>query len=222
VFTEKEIIALGEPLATAFREATPKERVFFVIHNPTAPYETDRTSGSLFFRDDYLHVVLTDHYAFLQADPGGGEKRDPRDTKGMTLSVIGPAKTANVSDQKQPQWNTFEKVHISLKPAEILAGQREPQTPANSSHPQVTLPATGQPTMKTDTAATNMTESVNDLRLQLRELTNANFDLRSQLKEQSTTIEKLKADFEGLRNEKKPGTSKSLSGPKPSRKQTTP
>ena len=222
VFTEKEIIALGEPLATAFREATPKERVFFVIQNPTAPYETDRTSGSLFFRDDYLHVVLTDHYAFLQADPGGGEKRDPRDTKGMTLSIVGPAKTANVSDQKQPQWNTFEKVHISLKPAEILAGQRESQTSADSSPPQVTLPATGQPTMKTDTAATNMTESVNDLRLQLRELTNANLDLRSQLKEQSNTIEKLKADFEGLRNEKNPGTSKSLSEPKPSRKQTTP
>jgi hypothetical protein len=222
VFTEQEIIALGEPLATAFREATPKERVFFVIQNPTAPYETDRTSGSLFFRDDYLHVVLTDHYAFLQADPGGGEKRDPRDTKGMTLSVIGPARTANVSDQKQPQWNAFEKVHISLKPAEILAGQREPQTPADSSRPQVTLPATGQPTMKADTAATNMTESVNDLRLQLRELTNANLDLRSQLKEQSNTIEKLKADFEGLRNEKNPGTSKPLSGPKPSRKQTTP
>ena len=91
VFTEKEIIALGEPLATAFREATPRDRVFFVIQNPTAPYETDQTSGSLFFRDDYLHVVLTDHYAFLQADPGGGEKRDPRDTKGMTLSIVGPA-----------------------------------------------------------------------------------------------------------------------------------
>jgi hypothetical protein len=222
VFTKAEIIALGEPLATAFREATPRERVFFAIQNPTAPYETDRTSGSLFFRDDYLHVVLTDHYAFLQADPGGGEKRDPRDTKGMTLSVVGPARTANVSDQEQPQWNAFEKVHISLKPVEVLAGQRVPQTPPDSSHPQVTLSATGQPSKKTDTAATNVAESVNDLRLQIRELTNANLDLRSQLKDQSDTIEKLKAEFEGLRNEKKPGTSKPSSGAKPSRKQTTP
>ena len=74
VFTEAERTALAEPLAAAFHEATPRERVFFAIHNPTAPYETDRTSGSLFFRDDYLHVVLTDHYAFLQADPGGDDK----------------------------------------------------------------------------------------------------------------------------------------------------
>jgi hypothetical protein len=77
VFTEKEIIALGEPLATAFREATPKERVFFVIHNPTAPYETDRTSGSLFFRDDYLHVVLTDHYAFYRPIQEGARSEIP-------------------------------------------------------------------------------------------------------------------------------------------------
>ena len=112
--TEAELVLLAEPLAAAFHEATPRERVFFVIQNPDAPYDADRTSGSLFFRDDYLHVVLTDHYAFLQADPGGGEKRDPRDTKGMTLSVVGTAGTTDVPDQKQPQWNAFEKVHISF------------------------------------------------------------------------------------------------------------
>jgi hypothetical protein len=222
VFTEAELITLGEPLAAAFREASPQERVFFVIQNLAAPYETDRTSGNLFFRDDYLHVVLTDHYAFLPADPGGGEKRDPRDTKGMTLSIVGPIRAADVPDQKKPQWNAFEKVHISLKPAEILVGQQVPQAAVGSSRPRSTPPATGQPTMKSNTAATNATESVNDLRLQLRELTNANIDLRGQLKEQSDTIEKLKAEFERPRNEKNPGTSKPSSGPQPSRKQTPP
>ena len=222
MFSKVEIIALGEPLATAFREATPRERVFFIIQNPTAPYETDRTSGSLFFRDDYLHVVLTDHYAFLQTDPGGGEKRDPRDTKGMTLSVVGPAKTLNVPDQKQPQWTAFEKVHISLIPVEVLAGQRVPQATTGSSQPQATRPASGQPALKADTAATDVTESANDLRLQLRELTNANIDLRAQLKEQSGTIEKLQAEFERLRNEKRSGPPKPASGPKPSHKRTTP
>ena len=205
VFTEAELVLLAEPLAAAFHEATPRERVFFVIQNPDAPYEADRTSGSLFFRDDYLHVVLTDHYAFLQADPGGGEKRDPRDTKGMTLSVVGTAGTTDVPDQKQPQWNAFEKVHISFIPAEVLAGQRVPQAAAVSSHPQAARPATGQPTMNADTTEKNVAESVNDLRLQIRELTNANLDLRAQLKEQSGTIEKLKAEFERLRNENKPG-----------------
>ncbi len=117
VFTEAELVELAEPLAAAFHEATPRERVFFAIQNPNAPYESDRTSGSLFFRDDYLHVVLTDHYSFLQADPGGGEKRDPRDTKGMKLWVVGPAQAASVPEKKEPHWTAFEKVHISLKPA---------------------------------------------------------------------------------------------------------
>ena len=222
VFTEGELVLLAEPLAAAFQEATPRERVFFAIQNPTAQYDTDRTSGSLFFRDDYLHVVLTDHYAFLQADPGGGEKQDPRDTKGMKLWVVGSAKAASVPDEKKPHWNAFEKVHISLKPVEILAGQRAPQSATGSARSQVVLPAAGQAALKADTAATSATDSVNDLRLQLRELTNANLDLRAQLKEQSDMIEKLKAEFEGLRNEKKPRTSKPSSGPKPSRKQTTP
>jgi hypothetical protein len=167
-------------------------------------------------------VVLTDHYAFLQADPGGGEKQDPRDTKGMKLWVGGSARAASVPDEKRPHWNAFEKVHISLIPAEVLAGQRVPQAAIGSSHPQVATPGTPQPSLKADTAGTNVTESVNDLRLQLRDLTNANLDLRSQLKEQSGTIEKLRAEFEELRNEKKPGTSKPPSVPKPSHKQNIP
>ena len=66
VFTETELVLLAEPLATAFQKVTPRERVFFVIQNLDAPYETDRTSGSLFFRDDYLHVVLTDTTPFYR------------------------------------------------------------------------------------------------------------------------------------------------------------
>ena len=222
VFTEAELILLAEPLAAAFHEATPRERVFFAVQNPDAPYETDRTSGSLFFRDEYLHVVLTDHYAFLQTDPGGGENQDPRDTKGMKLWAGGSARAASVPDEKKPRWNAFEKVHISLIPAEVLAGQRVLQATTGSSHPQVATPAVPLPSLKADTAATNAPESVNDLRLQMRDLANANLDLRSQLKEQSSTIEKLKAEVEGLRNEKKPGTSKPPSVPKPSHKQNIP
>src|SRR5207247_8883031 len=81
VFTEAELTALAEPLAAAFHAATLRDRVFFILRNPIARYETDRTSGSLFFRDDYLHVVLTDPYAFLTADQVGGEKRATSDDK---------------------------------------------------------------------------------------------------------------------------------------------
>ena len=207
VFTEAEIVLLAEPLAAAFHEATPGERVFFALQNLAASYQTDRTAGSLFFRDDYLHVILTDHYAFLKADPGGGEVRDPRDTKGMKLWVVAPAQAARVPDEKEPHWNAFEKVHISLKPAEVLAAQKTFPAATDSSR-QGAIPAAGQPALKTDTAPTNATESANDM--------------RAQLKEQSGMIEKLKTELEQLRNEINTGTSKSSSGPQPPRKQTAP
>jgi FtsZ-binding cell division protein ZapB len=210
LFTWAELVELAEPLAAAFHEVGPGERVFFSLQNPNAPYDSDRTSGSLFFRDDYLHVGLTDHYGFLQADPGGGETRDPRDTKGMKLWVVAPAQAATVPENKEPHWNAFEKVHISLNPREVLVGQRLPQA------------AGAQPASKTVSSATDRTESVNDLRLQIREVNNANLDLRSQLKEQSDTIQRLQFELEELRNEKKPGPQKPASSDKPPRTQTRP
>ncbi len=216
VFTDAEMVLLAEPLAAAFHEATPRERIFFSIQNPNAPYETDRTSGSLFFRDEYLHVALTDHYAFLKADPGGGEARDPRDTKGVKLWVVRPAQAAMVPDEKAPHWDALEMAHISLNPMEVLTAQSVPRTTTDSSRRQATVSAAGQPAVKADTSVPNATESVNDLRLQIRELTSANLDLRSQLKEQSAMMEKLKAELEQLRSEIQAENSKPER--KPSRK----
>jgi len=207
VFTEAEMVLLAEPLAAAFHQATSRERVFFVIQNVSAPYQTDRTSGSLFFRDDYLHVILTDHYTLLKADTGGDETRDPRDNKGMKLWMVGPAQAATVPEEREPHWNAFETVHISLKPAEVLAARKTPQPTMNSSR-QTAGAATGQPALKGDATPENTTESVNDL--------------RTQLKEQSGMIEKLKAELEQLRNEIKSEASKPFSNSKPSRKQIAP
>jgi hypothetical protein len=207
VFTEAEIALLADPLASAFHQATPRERVFFSIENPDASYESDRTSGSLFFRDDYLHVTLTDHYAFLKADPGGGETRDPRDNKGMKLWMIAPAKAVVVPNNQEPHWTAFEKVHISFKPMEVLAQGVSP-TPSSSTQRQVMASGAEQPMVKTDASAPGATESTNDLRLQIRELTSANLELRSRLKEQSDMIEQLKSQVEQLRGEASPGDSK--------------
>jgi len=220
VFTDAEMVLLAEPLAAAFHQATPRERVFFSIPNPNATYDTDRTSGSLFFRDEYLHVVLTDHYAFLKADPGGGEDRDPRDTKGMKMWVAQPAQAAIVPEEKAPHWDALEMAHISLKPIEVLTAQRVPRATTDSSRRQAAVPAAGPPAVKADPSVPNATDSVNDLRLQIRELTSANLDLRSQLKEQSATMEKLKAELEQLRNEIQ--TENVKPERKPSRKQTAP
>ena len=220
LFTEAEIVLLADPLAAAFRQAAPRERVFFSIENPDASYDSDRTSGSLFFRDDYFHVILTDHYAFLKADPGGGEPRDPRDTKGMKLWVSAPAKAAIVPNNMEPHWTAFEKVHISFKPKEALAAQGEVPAPTSSTQKQVVVSAAEQPSAKTVAPTPSATDSANDLRLQIRELTSSNLELRSRLKEQSDTIKDLKAELEQLRNTVEAGNPKAER--KSGRKSTTP
>ena len=208
VFTGSELDTVSAPIAQAFQQAAANQRVFFSLpsNKPAYPNEREKTAGALFFRDGYLHVLLTDHYAFSSADPGGGEDRDPRDTKGMKLWIVGPGHQAIVPEQKEPQWGAFEKVHISLTvltarhiaPSGMEAANVVPQnTPLDTTAPRDANRANGQiekPTQST----------LGDLRLQVRELTNANLDLRTRFKEQNTEIETLRQELERLRKEFKP------------------
>ena len=209
VFTTAELDIIAAPIAHAFHQATPRERVFFSIpgNQPPYPSEKEKTSGALFFRDHYLHMVLTNHYAFTPADPGGGEERDPRDTKGMKLWVAAPARAATVPKEKEPEWSAFEKVHISLSPKDVLAARRpntpivqmpKPSATPNSLQTDVPVPA------KTAGTDEGRDPESNELRLQIRELTNANLDLRDLLKEQRTEIETLRQELDRLRKEMKP------------------
>jgi hypothetical protein len=208
VFTTAELDIIAAPIARAFQQATSRERVFFSIpgNRPPYPSEKEKTAGALFFRDQYLHMVLTDHYAFTPADPGGGEERDPRDTKGMKLWVATPAQAATVPKEQEPEWSAFEKVHISLKPKDVLASRRPSsaiaQVPKPSAPPS-SVPTVPAPANTVETDERRQSES-NELRLQIRELTNANLDLRDLLKEQRTEIETLRQELDRLRKEIKP------------------
>ena len=209
VFTVDELDIIAGPIAQAFEQAVATERVFFSIPGKEKPYpsEKERIEGALFFRNQYLHVVLTNHYAFSSADPGGGEERDPRDTKGMKLWVASPAMAAIVPMEQEPVWTAFEKVHISLNPTDVLiARESKPVTTPISKTVASTTPTTApsQPKMA-ETDQRKTTESTSDqLHLQVNELTNANLDLRSRLKEQSAEIQTLREELEQLRKQIKP------------------
>lgn len=214
VFTTAELDVIAAPIAQAFHQAGPKERVFFSIPGNQAPYPSEKakTAGALFFRDHYLHMVLTDHYAFTPADPGGGEERDPRDTKGMKLWVAAPARAATVPKEKEPEWSAFEKVHISLNPQEVLAARGANSTIVQTQNPAAppTAPQAAPAPAKAASAsegAVREEPASEDLHLQIRELTNANLDLRDLLKEQRTEIETLRQELDRLRKEMKPRSS---------------
>lgn len=211
VFSQTELELLAAPLAAALAQAKPSERVFFSLKNPAAPYERDRTVGALFVRGPLLHVVLTDHYAYLRADTAGGEDYpDPRDHKGMRLYLARPAAPAHVAPDQEPAWDPLEPVHLSFNYREAmsalaaLADQTESRTaPAATVRPAA--PA----------ADTTRQDEAQRLRRQIEELTDSNLDLRNRLKDQSEELERLKQEVERLRKDQPAPQKKGARKPPP-------
>jgi hypothetical protein len=208
LFSADELDRLAEPLTTALHEAGPSERVSFLLQNMARPYRTDRTTGMLFIRDPYLHLVVSDHSAFTQADTGGGEEKDIRDTKGMKLWAAPPAHAAMVPDFEEPQWAPFETVHISLNMREVST-LRKLAAPArvdrSLGQPQATMPV--QRSSQTSPAAASTT--LEDQRSQIRELTSSNLDLRERLDAQTKQMNALQEELARLQQDLEKAKSKS-------------
>jgi hypothetical protein len=197
LFTPKELTTISGYLATALHEARPTERVFFSLPKPDVTYSEDRTEGSLFLRGRYLHIVVTDHSAFIRADTGGGEPKDIRDTKSMKLWIAGPAQAATVPDAEEPRWAPFETVHVSLHVKEVLALNR--RTPPVRETREGIAPPTSAPPSSMSTGGQGTSQD--DLQLQIRELTKSNLDLRERLNEQAKHMQTLTDEIEQLRLE---------------------
>ncbi len=197
LFRSEQLSAISPYLVVALEEAKPNERIFFSLPKPDVAYSEDRTEGSLFLRGRYLHMVVTDHSAFLRADTGGGEPRDIRDTKGMKLSVAEPVRATMVPDLEEPQWAPFEKVHLSLYVKEILAQGK--QTPLVQANGQDVNGAAGRSPSLPDSGQGGAVEQ--ELQRQVRELTNSNLELRGRLQEQNERMRQLTDHLEELRHD---------------------
>jgi len=214
LFDEADLQRIAQPIAEAFAQAAPEQRVFFSIPNPRSAYG-DTTAGALFIRGAYLHVIVTDHKAFARADTAGGDEKDVRDTKGMRLSLAFPSRMTSMTKEEEPAWAPFESVHLSMHRKEVLA--------QGSSHLGVgrtaaTVPPATTPTQTAPVATEKAVEPAQELRLQIRELTQSNQDLRDRLTEQSQQLQVLKEELGRLRRD-----SEGTRAKKPTvRKPTTP
>lgn len=194
LFTPKELSTISTHLTAALHEAKPTERVFFSLPKPDVAYSEDRTAGALFVRGRYLHIVVTDHSSFVQADTGGGEVKDIRDTKGMKLWVARPAQAATVPDIEEPRWAPFETVHLSLSIKDVLASQATPSPiRVDRAEAAVTAPS--------ELGSSRAVVSPDELQLQIRELTSSNLELRSRLDEQNKRLQALLEELGQLRLE---------------------
>ncbi|MCK6494142.1 MAG: hypothetical protein L6Q34_12005 [Nitrospira sp.] len=191
LFDDADLRLVVTPIAEALRQATPEQRVFFRLPNPASPYG-DATAGALFLRGPHVHLVLTDHKAFLRADTAGGEERDVRDTKGMALVASAPHEAVRLPPLEEPAWAPFETVHLSVnrQPATVQS-QVKPSSPS--------------------------TEPAQELRTQIRELTQSNLDLRDRLSQQSRELQDLKEELARIRK----GLKGQAPRPAPSKKSTT-
>ena len=204
VFTDAQLNGHAAQLSEAFAQVQPHERVFFSFPKPAVHYSEDRTTGALFLRDRYLHVVVTDHSSVIQADTAGGDAKDIRDTKGMKLWIAKPAVEATVPDAELPRWAPFETVHISLNVKQALAKQAAP--PARL----------GREPGRTSTLAEEGSQE--ELQNQIRELSNSNAELREQLDEQKAKMKDLTDDMNRLRLE----LDQTKAGKPPARKNASP
>ena len=175
----------------AFAQAGPEERVVFSFPKPDVHYSEDRTTGALFLRERYLHVVVTDHSSVTRADTGGDNIRVgyERETKALKLSIAKPAEEAMVPDAQLPRWGPYETVHISLNVRQALArASAPPPQPGRGQgfRPTSAPPASGQ----------------QDMQEQIRDLTNSNQELRKQLDEQKSQMKDLTDDMNRLKQER--------------------
>jgi hypothetical protein len=201
---EADLRLVAAPIAEAFGLADPSERVFFLLPNPKSPYG-DATAAFLFVRNTFMHLVVTDHKAYARADTAGGDEKDPRDMKGMRLWAAAPYHAAEVPAGQEPDWAPFETVHLSLNSKEILA---RGQSGSGTMPSQAIEPRTAAPTLAGPSSAPGHTiresasaEQPEELRLQIRELTQSNLDLRDRLTQQSRELKDLKEELGRLRRE---------------------
>jgi hypothetical protein len=188
--TDEQLKSFSGPLSNALGQAEPSERVMFSFPKPGVAYSEDRTSGALFFRGRYLHLVVTDHYSVIQTDNAGEDLRDIRDTKGLKLSIARPAVEAIVPDVDEPRWAPFETVHISMNVKEVLASRSEAPSFRMSGGVGKAPPVPG-----------DMGTSRQDLQNQIRELTNSNLELRERLDDQKNQMKGLTEEMNRLRHE---------------------
>jgi hypothetical protein len=190
LLSQEEVEKYSSPVVDALKEAKPTERVFFSFPKPGGRYSEDRTAGALFLRGRYLHVVVTDHNSVIRADTGGDNLRDVRDTKGMKLWIARPAEPATVPDAEMPQWAAFETTHISLNYSQTLALLKAvPPKRAPSAN------------VKTGPPSDASIPSKQDVKEQVRELSDSNRDLRERLDDQSKKTKELSEEVDRLRQQ---------------------
>ncbi len=197
LFDDTDLHRIAQPIAEAFKQAAPEQRVFFSIPNPRSAYG-DTTAGALFIRGTYLHVIVTDHKAFARADTAGGDEKDIRDTKGMRLSLASSSRMTSITKGDEPAWAPFESVHLSMNRHEVLA---QGSLHAGEGRAAATSPQAATPTQAAMAPTNKAVEPAQELRLQIRELTQSNQDLRNRLTQQSQQLQDLKEELARLRRD---------------------
>ncbi len=114
----------------------------------------------------------------------------------MTLSLPRPYQAAVLRHADEPDWAPFERVHLSMPVKEMLAQAHRSVNGMGAPAENTQAQLKSQPAVVTESAAASQ-----ELRLQIRELTQSNLDLRDRLNQQTEQLQELKEELTKLRRE---------------------
>ena len=157
-FSVEELRSLAPLLSQAMGKASPRERVAFRIRHSESV--AGDTTGALFVRGPYLHVVLADHPVFNREDPEGASTRDHHIFFEHEEYLV-PAGTEGL-----PRWAESDRTHLSidyrrLRTDATIVGTSQADQVQEAQVLQAVMPK---------------------LQEQVQELTHSNLDLREKTK----------------------------------------
>lgn len=182
VFTEEEVMLLAPLLADGLAQAAQSERVSFTHWSSQPGRRNGPLSGHIAIREPYLRFGLNDHPTVGWQDP-----EDPSASKLYTLEFQREG-FVKPSSEEERSASRRARPMIQIDYRRYLALLQDQGGPSTAIKDQpVTAPAATRPPSAASTeprraAPASDSETVKDLRRQVKELTDSNQELRATLK----------------------------------------
>jgi hypothetical protein len=200
-FSAEELRSLAPLLSQALEKASPRERVAFRLRHPESG--AGDTTGSLFVRGPYLHVVLADHPVFNREDPEGASTRDHHIFFEHEEYLV-PAGTEGL-----PRWAESDRTHLSIDYRRLrtdakIVGTSQADQVQEAQVPQALAPRLQEQVQELTLSNLDLREKIKTLQKELAESRQEVKRLSSELDEAQQALIEKDTELKQLHEQRKP------------------
>lgn len=210
-FSAEELRSLAPLLSQALGKASPRERVAFRLRHPESV--AGDTTGSLFVRGPYLHVVLADHPVFNREDPEGAATRDHH------IFFEHEEYLVTVGTEGSPRWADSDRTHLSIdyrrlrtdakivgtsQADQVQEAQVERAQVQEAPIPQAMVPRLQEQVQELTHSNLDLREKIKTLQKELAESRQVAKRLSSELDEAKQVLIEKDAELKQLQEQRKP------------------